>query len=375
MLATTAAMIEQFNKNNILILEEMGYEVHVIGNWKEGNPISDERLEEFRTWIIEHGGKYFHMPSTRKPTDFKNNIKAYKEVVKLIREYKYEFIHCHTPIGSVIGRLAAHKTHTKVMYTAHGFHFFKGAPLFNWLIFYPVERFLSRWTDMLITINQEDYQRAKKSFHAKRTEYIPGVGIDTRKYIECEGNATDLRVSLGIPEDSFVIISVGEVNKNKNHEVVIRAMAELNDPTIKYVICGRGVSENYLLELCKELKVEKNVFILGYKTNVSEYLKIADVFAFPSKREGLGLAALEAMALGLPLIASSIHGIKDYLEDGVSGLGISPNSVESVRNAIVKMRDDEVLRKECGARNLEKVKKFDVSNSNMIMKKLYSTFE
>ena len=154
MLATTAAMIEQFNKNNIELLESLGYEVHVAGNFEQGNPITYERLEEFKKWIGEHNGKWFHIPSTRKPNDLRNNCMALKIVIKMINEYHYDFIHCHTPIGSVIGRIAARKTHTKIIYTAHGFHFYDGAPLKNWLIFYPIEKHFSRYTDVLITINK-----------------------------------------------------------------------------------------------------------------------------------------------------------------------------------------------------------------------------
>lgn len=241
MLATTAAMIEQFNKNNILILEEMGYEVHVAGNWLEGNPISDERLEAFKEWITEHGGRYFHIPSVRRPSAMKANITAYRKVVELIKEYHYEFIHCHTPIGSVIGRIAAHVTHTKIIYTAHGFHFFKGAPLKNWILYYPVERFLSRWTDILITINQEDYQRAKKNFHAKRTEYIPGVGIDLKKFQMNLYDREKERKELGLHNGDILLLSVGELNENKNHEVVIRTLAKLKRKELHYVIVGHAI--------------------------------------------------------------------------------------------------------------------------------------
>lgn len=180
MMATTAAMIEQFNKNNILILLDMGYEVHVAGNFEKGNPISQERLEALKKWLEERKCKWFNIPSTRKPTDY-NNVRAYKQVVSLIKQYNYNFIHCHTPIGSVIARCAAHKTHTPIIYTAHGFHFYKGAPIKNWLIYYPVEKFFSRWTDLLILITKEDYERAK-SFKAGKVVYVPGVGIDLDEF-------------------------------------------------------------------------------------------------------------------------------------------------------------------------------------------------
>lgn len=374
MLATTAAMIEQFNKNNILILEEMGYEVHVIGNWKVGNPISEERLSEFKVWLGEHHGKWFHMDSTRKPYDLKNNVSAYKKVVKLIEQHNYNFIHCHTPIGSVIARLAAHKTNTKVIYTAHGFHFYDGAPIINWLLYYPVEKLLSYWTDVLITINKEDYNRAKNKFHAKKIEYIQGVGIDTGKYHSCFVERSEMRKELGVKETDFLLVSVGELNENKNHEVIIRAIAKLNNPSIKYVILGQGGLKNYLLELSKKLGVEEHIFLVGYKSNVKDYLHMADVFAFPSRREGLGLAALEAMASGLPILASDIHGIRDYLIDGVTGCAIIPESDNSVCEAIIRMLEGKELREKCSVYNKEVVKQFDVKHCIYKMRGIYGNF-
>uniref|UniRef100_UPI004055F160 glycosyltransferase n=1 Tax=Acetatifactor sp. TaxID=1872090 RepID=UPI004055F160 len=371
MLATTAAMIEQFNKNNILILEEMGYEVHVAGNFLVGNPISDKRLEEFKLWIEEHHGKWFHIPATRKPTDLKNNIAAYKNVLQLIREYHYDFIHCHTPIGSVIGRLAAHKTHTRIIYTAHGFHFFKGAPLINWIFYYPVERFLSRWTDMLILINKEDYNRAKKSFHAKRTECIPGVGVDVEKIFQVKVDREEKRRSIGVPEDAFLIISVGEVNKNKNHAVIVRAIAQLKQDNIHYVICGQGGEKDNLIQLSKELGIQERVHLLGFRNDVIELLKSSDLFAFPSKREGLGLAAIEAMAVGLPLITSGIHGIKDYSIDTVTGYKILDDSPVSYAEAIMKIAFEEKKGNKYARINRELSQKYDINTTGKIMKELY----
>lgn len=371
MLATTAAMIEQFNKNNILILEEMGYEVHVAGNWLEGNPISDEKLEIFKGWITEHGGKYFHIPAVRRPSAMKANVAAYRKVVELIKEYDYEFIHCHTPIGSVIGRIAAHTMHTKIIYTAHGFHFFKGAPLINWLLYYPVERFFSRWTDILITINQEDYNRAKKSFHAKKTEYIPGVGVDTKKFACCQVNKSEKCNEIGIPDNKFVLLSVGELQSRKNQKLVIEALYRLRNPDIYYLIVGKCELFSVYEELIHKYDLENNVKLLGFRTDIDELCEIADCFVHPSIREGLGIAPLEAMASGLPLISADINGMKDYTKDGVTGCCINPKSVESMCEAIRRMHNDKTFREKCGQNNLEIVKNYTFENSNEVMKKLY----
>lgn len=315
MLATTAAMIEQFNKNNILILEEMGYEVHVAGNWLEGNPISNERLEEFKVWITRHRGKYYHIPSVRNPSAVRANTDAYKKVVNLIKEHQYEFIHCHTPIGSVIGRIAAHYTHTKIIYTAHGFHFFKGAPLKNWILYYPVERLLSRWTDLLITINREDYERAKKSFHAKQTEYIPGVGIDTKKFSYGLIDRKEKRKSLGLEENDIMLLSVGELIPRKNHGIVIEAIAQLKEERYKYFICGKGELKDQYQSLIQKLGLEKQVFLLGYRDDISELCQAADLYIFPSYQEGLPVALMEAVACHVPVICTNVRGNTDLIKN------------------------------------------------------------
>lgn len=373
MLATTAAMIEQFNKDNILILEEMGYEVHVAGNFQVGNPISEKRLEAFKEWIVEHHGKWFHIPATRKPTDMKHNVDAYIKVIHLIQEYHYEFIHCHTPIGSVIGRLAAHKTHTKIIYTAHGFHFFKGAPLINWILYYPVERFLSRWTDMLILINKEDFNRAKKSFHAKRTEYIPGVGVDTEKYRQNTLNSETRRMKreeLGVNEDEVLILSVGELIKRKNHMVAIEAISKHHSRKIKYAICGKGILEEVYRSRIKEMGLENKVLLLGFREDICELCNAADIYLFPSKQEGLSLALMEAMAAGLPIVASNIRGNADLI-DKEGGYLVKCDDVNQYVNAIEKIAENPGKQVSMGTHNLESVEKYNIKLIREIMKKRY----
>lgn len=373
MLATTAAMIEQFNKDNILILEEMGYEIHVAGNWLEGNPISKERLEEFKEWLGVHHGKWFHIPSTRRPTDLKNNGKAYRYVVGLIKEYRYDFIHCHTPIGSVIGRLAAKRTRTKVIYTAHGFHFFKGAPLKNWLLYFPVEWFCSWMTDVLITINTEDYGRAKKHLHAKRTEYIPGVGVDVEKFADCHVDKKEKCKELGIPDDKFILLSVGELQERKNHKVVIDALGKMQNRDIYYLIAGQGDLKEKYEYLIKKYGLENNIRLLGYRTDIDELCEIADCFVHTAFHEGLSVALLEAMASSLPLITADINGLKDYYtQNSISGCCIDPNSEKEMEIAINKMFHEPEFRQICSFNNLMIVKKYSTENTSKIMNMEYN---
>lgn len=371
-LASVASMIDQFNMPNIELLISMGYEVHVACNFIEGNTCSHERIGVLKNNLMKLSVKFHQIDFKRNVMKFSDNIKAYNQVKNLVNDNKYKFIHCHSPIGGVVSRLVGKATKTKVIYTAHGFHFFKGAPLKNWIIYYPIEKWLSRYTDVLITINKEDYNRAKNKFKAKKIEYIPGVGLDVDKFQNVMVDKKAKRDEIGISEEAFIILSVGELNKNKNHEVVIKAIAKLNNPQVHYVICGKGPLESYLNKLVAELGVGKNVHLLGFRLDIPEICKISDLFAFPSYREGLGMAALEAMACGLPLITSNVHGIVDYSIDGETGYNCSPTDVDSFSKYIKTLYLDIDKRNQMAAKNIEAVKKFNQFNVLNLMEQIYT---
>lgn len=371
MVASVASMIKQFNMQNIILLQEMGYKVTVAANFEGLDHAPKKSSLELIENLERIGVNTIQIGMDRSPLKFKN-FKAYSELRKLIKENEYDLIHCQSPVGGVLTRLAAIKSKAKVIYTAHGFHFFEGAPRKNWLLFYPLEKFLSYFTDTLITINNEDYQRAKKKFHAKETVYIPGVGIDTENFAQNNHSTEKIYKDLELSKNDFLLISVGEINRNKNHEIVIRALADINNPSIKYAIVGIGPEQQKLKLLSEKLKISENILFLGYKNNVKEYLSIADAFVFPSKREGLGLAALEAMASGLPIVSSDIHGIKDYTENGVTGFTFDPNDMHSIINSINNMYAlDENQKAIIGNRNKEIAKKFDINIVNKIMEGIY----
>ena len=347
--------LEWFKKN--------GYEVHVAARNDYDN--KDE-------CIIPFCDRFHDLPFERSPIR-KNNLQVYKDLKNIIDTEQYEIIHCHTPMGGAIGRLAARsarKKGTKVIYTAHGFHFFKGAPLVNWLAYYPAERWLARYTDVLITINTEDYEIAKK-FKVNRIEYVPGVGIDTDKFKNIEVNRTEKRESLGVSEDDFMIISVGELNKNKNHQVIIRAIAKLRNEKIKYVLCGQGPLETELRELAKELDVENQVKFLGFRKDVPDLMKVADLFAFPSYREGLSLSLMEAMASGLPVVCSEIRGNTDLIEDGKGGYLVEPSDVEGFAKYIKELIEDSRLKSEFGDFNHKKIENYSIENVMKEVENIY----
>lgn len=379
MVATVPSMIGQFNMNNIRILQDMGYVVDVACDYNDRSVWPTERVQNFKKQMAEMGIQCIQLDFSRSPFKIGRLIRSYKETLNLIKERKYSFIHTHTPIASAVVRLAAQKTGTKVIYTAHGFHFYDGAPKKNWFIYYPIEKCLSKYTDVLITINKEDYKRACDSFNAKKTVYIPGVGFDTGKFRNCVVNRTEKRSSMNLRDEDFLMISVGELSSRKNQKVVIDALNILSKEgkidNILYMAIGKGELENSFKELIRTFKLEKHVRLEGFRQDIPELCKAADCFIHPSVREGLGIAPLEAMAAGLPLISAYVNGIKDYTENGKSGVCVNPHNAEDVANAIYKMYSDRNFRVECGKNNVETSKAFDVTETNKIMKTVYERID
>lgn len=334
-LASVASMIGQFNRDNISLLQEMGYKVDVACNFKNGSTFSEESAKQLKKELIEQGVRCFHVDFSRSPVQIGKHVQCYRTVKRLMLENQYLFCHCHSPIGGAIARIAGHVTKTKIIYTAHGFHFFKGASVLNWAIYYPIELLLSYWTNCLITINKEDYYRAKYKFHAKKTVYIPGVGIDSNRFQNLGISREQKRQELGLSKEDIFILSVGELNKNKNHEVVVRALAGIKDRNIVYMIAGEGNQKEHLKSLTEENGV--SLRLLGFREDICSLLEAADVFAFPSKREGLSVSVMEAIFMKKPVIASKIRGNIDLIKDGENGLLVHPNTVEAWKQGLYKM--------------------------------------
>ena len=358
--------IMEFHIPYLKMFKEMGWETAVAARNDYENPAD---------CVIPYCDTYYNIPFERNPLK-PGNLKAYKELKHIIDEGEYDIIHCHTPVGAMLTRLAAkqaRKQGTKVFYTAHGFHFYKGAPAINWILYYPVEKWLSRYTDVLITINKEDYERAK-TFKAGKVCYVPGVGIDLKKFNVGYVNKEQKRKEIGVSADDFVLLSVGELIPRKNHEVVIRALSVLKQLDklnhIEYVICGRGAYETDLKKLAEGLDVADHVHFLGYRNDISEICNCADLFVFMSHQEGLPVALMEAMACGLPAVCSNIRGNTDLIEDGVTGL-LANNTPEEVAQSISKMKSDTALRNRVASAALQKIKQFDLSSVEDEMSKIY----
>lgn len=369
-------MIDQFNMPNIRLLKEMGYEVDVACNFLQGSTCDNARVVLLKSTLADMDVRCFQIDFARNVLKIAQNLKAYRQTRTLLKERHYDCIHSHSPIGGLLSRMAARKARkagTKVIYTAHGFHFFKGAPLMNWMIFYPIEKMSSFLTDTLITITNEDYIRARENMHAREVVYIPGVGIDVKKFRE--GIPDDIRIlkrqEMGIGMKDLVILSVGELNKNKNHEVVLRALARMNRDDIHYVIAGRGVLKDYLENLALELGLSNQFHLLGFRTDIKELYKVVDVFAHPSFREGLSVAVMEAMASALPVICAKIRGNTDLIDEGKGGYLFTPTDIDGTLTALLKVVEND-SRHDLGLYNTKKAEDLDIAVIMAKMREIYS---
>ncbi len=342
--------------------KQKGYETHVCAR-------NDyEKKEDCR---IPFCDRYYDLPFKRSPVNVKN-IGVSRELKRIINANGYDIIHCHTPMGGVLTRLAAGEARasgTKLIYTAHGFHFYRGAPLKNWLFYYPAEKFLARYTDVLITINKEDYHAAQK-FKAKSVLYVPGVGVDVQRFSNVVIDKGAKREELGIPGGAFAVLSVGELIKRKNHEAVLKALARLNRKEIIYVLCGDGELGESLRSKAAELNVETR--FLGFRKDIPEICAAMDLFVFPSYQEGLPVALMEAMASGLPVVCSDIRGNRELIEKGRGGYLVQPEDTEGLAEGIAKLMAHPALRVSMGEINQEEARKYDRDIVQEVMEEIYS---
>lgn len=332
LITTVSGFVPQFEMENVKLLQELGYEVHYASNFKNPHYGTDNRRLK-KTGIQNH-----QIDFVRSPYHFWQNLKAYHQLVKLLQEDFYELIHCHTPMGAVLARLAVRRVNGRkkgiyVIYTAHGFHFYQGAPLRNWILYYPVERWLAKDTDLLITMNEEDTYHAKKMcrYLTTKVKWVHGVGIDLSYWTgkdltsqEKQYIRTKIRKRLGISEKATIYLSVGELSKRKNHRVVISAFTKLKQKQLLseqsyYLIAGKGTKFSSLRRQIYRAGLQKQILLLGYRQDIRELLFAADVFLFPSLQEGMPVALLEAAAAGLDLLAEDIRGNQEILQntDGI----------------------------------------------------------
>ena len=339
--------------------QEQGYEVHCCAR----NDTEEE------TPVVPYCDRYLDMPFERSPLH-PGNRGVYRQLKTLIDTQDYALIHCHTPVGGSLTRLAARDARrrgTRVMYTAHGFHFYDGAPLPNWLLFYPAERMLSRFTDLLVTINAQDYARALR-FHARETALVAGVGVDTARFGAPVERAA-VRASLGLAADAKVVMTVGEHIPRKNHATCLHAIAAAPEATL--IFCGVGEQTQALMAQAKHLGVAHRVLFLGFRRDVAALLGAADAFLFPSLQEGLPVSLMEAMAAGLACVVSRVRGNTDLIMDGVGGYLCAPMDAAAMAAALTRILQDAEMAAAMGAHNREAIKAYSLPVVEERMARLY----
>ncbi|MCL7746064.1 glycosyltransferase family 4 protein [Halalkalibacter alkaliphilus] len=334
--------------------KEQGWDVHVAAAGTMELPYTDQK---------------FSIPIARSPFHF-TNVKAYKELKAILHEHQYDMIHCHTPLGGVLARLAARqvrKKGTKVLYTAHGFHFCKGAPLMNWMVYYPIESYLSNLTDELITINSEDYKLANTHrFKAKNIEHVHGVGIDYDRFKPLSDQTKkENREELGYNPNDFLMFYAAEFNKNKNQQLLIRALATVKDelPQARLLLAGEGSLRHECEELARSLNVIDQVDFLGFRKDIDQLLPICDVAVASSLREGLPVNIMEAMACGLPVVASENRGHCELVLNNKNGWVIDPKDPVAFAEKLTRLAKDRELLKTLGTNGRSIIKnKYSIKN-------------
>lgn len=285
----------------------------------------EKPLDRRLSHLVHHEISFQRSPLT---TD---NLQAYFQLRKLFRQTHYDVIHTHTPNASFITRLAAYHQRSYIVYTAHGFHFYQGAPRLNWLVYYNVEKLLARYTDKIVTINHEDYQRAccfKLKKHGS-VHLIPGIGTDI-EVVHQPQLTEEIKQRYQIKPTDRVLVFAAELNKGKNQNMLIDVMAQLvaeGHSNYRLFLLGNGSNEVAYRQRIQELNLEQNIFLTGLVKDVRPYLDLADVAVSSSLREGLPVNVMEALAYGVPVVITKIRGHVDLLQKPNQGLLIT-NSQE-----------------------------------------------
>ena len=365
--ATVESHLLNFHIPFMKLLQEKGYEVHVAT--KVGN-----RQQEFdEIGVIKHNVDFSRSPYSPKV------FKSLQQMEKLLKEIRFSLVHVHTPVAAFVTRLACQRTNTHpVLYTAHGFHFYKGAPLKNWLLYYNMVKLAAHWTDGLITINEEDYKAAQK-FKLRsngKVFFVPGVGVDIVGLEQriASIDRSEKRKELGISEQSTVLITVAELIPRKNHIQVLKALSKLNKTNFHYLIVGNGESEQQLEKAVNELMLQDKVSFLGFRRDVPELMASSDIFILTSRHEGLTRAIMEAMAVGLPIIATDVRGNRDLVKSGENGYLVSLDDAEQTAIAIERLINSRNLRCSMGEKSKELVKQYDLKNIIPQMEEIYDLF-
>ena len=361
---TVSRTINAFLIPHINMLLEHGYEVHCACSIDK--PVDKD--------LQRKGVKIFEVPFSRNPLGI-GNIKAFMKLTELQRINDYDIVHVHTPIAAIYGRLLKLSfPNLRTIYTAHGYHFLKGGSKLGWLLYYPIEKIMAKFTDVIININKEDYEITKEKLRPKKCYLLNGVGLDLSKYKKL--SATEIiekKKELGINDNDFVVLMIAELNKNKNHIQLINAMEILIDkyPNIKVLCIGDGGLRENLKQKIITKNLQNNIFMLGYRYDVNKLINISDIGILLSHREGLPRNIMEFMACGRKVIATDIRGCRDLVCDETVGTLVSVDDYEETSKAIEKY----YILNDKSFKISEEIKKYDIENVNIELLKIYDYIE
>ena len=344
----------KFHVPTIKMLKEKAWYIDVACSGDEEIPYCDNQ---------------FHMCFKRNPFSI-GTIKGIIQLRRILNKGQYDIISCHTPTGGVVARIAAIGLKKKpyVIYTAHGFHFFKGAPMVNWLIYFPIEWILSHFTDELVVINQEDYANAVKyRMGMNKLTLIPGMGVDKNRFSLrlSDEEKESLRHEIGIPDNDFVYTYVAEVVRNKNQKLLLNALKIVRKKTEKGILLLVGPIHDggECQKLAVDLDIANFVYFIGWRNDVEKLFKITDVCVASSIREGLGLNLIEAQFSGVPVIASENRGHKDIIQNGKNGILINCHDFQPFAKAMILLQKNEKIRQEIAVAGLHSAAEYSHENS------------
>lgn len=369
LLSPTGSIHSRFNTANIKAIDKLGYELHLLANFENG-PGPEGKNEAFAKSCIEQGYFVHNFPFSRGGA--LKNIAYVSELKKFLRKEKFDIVHAHTETGGLLLRLASSaKGPSRFIYTAHGMSFWKGCPLKNRLIYKTIEWWICGGMDKNLGMNQEEIDVLRK-WNSKTAAYVHGIGLNLERFQKTGRPREEVRAEFGLKADDKFIVSVGELDDNKNHITVIKALAMLEHKNFKYVVCGVGPNKEMLEKYAQERGLGEKVILAGYRSDIPDILNAADIFLFPSFHEGMPVAALEAMACGLPLICSKIRGNVDIVKDGENGFLFEPEDFMTLALLLEKLFCNPKQALLFGEKNKEIVKDYSLDSLIKELIKIYT---
>lgn len=371
LLAPMGSVHRRFNKANIDALMSLGYTVELCANFENGDG-PEIHNQSFVNECVIKGIKTHSIPFARH--SLAGSLKCLSQLKRLLNQEQYDLVHTHTETGGLLLKLAhSAKGRSKFVYTPHGMSFWKGSSLKSQMVYKPLERWICSGMDITLGMNREEMDFLQ-SWNKSSGIYVHGIGLNVSRMQTPGRTPEDVRKEFELTQKELLIVSIGELDDNKNHIIVIRALAKLDRTDWKYVVCGVGPNKDKLLKTAEELGVVNQIVLAGYRSDIPDILNATDIFVLPSFHEGMPVSALEAMACGLPVVCSEIRGDVDIVKDGDNGYLFRPADSDMLSEKIAILMDDAVKRESMGRKNLEIVKGFSLEAVTEELKAIYSKF-